>query len=218
MELLFEHPDSQDFFRRTYSLLMSEADRGCILLGVSLLDEELTRMFELLLPPEASNNRKKEIFDGKGAFGSLSAKLDIAYVCRILPPDLVDCMHLLRKLRNKLAHNSSSFTLDENTELIFEIFEKTEGNLAVGVAHMSLEFVYGQFLKNVMNANHPSDEGKKLFNSREEAIEFLRDSDDVKAKLAEQKIKTMFVLGVACLGALIIFHRERAKGVFASQA
>ena len=126
MSSLFEHPDSQDFFDRTYSLLMSEADRGCVLLGASLLDEELTKMFESLLPLDTSNNRKKEIFDNNGPFGSLSSKLDIAYVCHLLPKDIVNCIHLLRKLRNKLAHQSITFTLKDNLESIFEIFPNSD--------------------------------------------------------------------------------------------
>ena len=66
---LFEDQDSQEFLDRAYSLLMAEADRGCVLLGVSMLDEELTTMFKSRLPKGTSNKRKKDIFDGKGAFG-----------------------------------------------------------------------------------------------------------------------------------------------------
>ena len=116
MASLLEHPDSQDFFDRTYSLLIEEADRGCVLLGVSLLDEELNKMFRSLVPEDTSNKRIKEIFDGKNVFGSLSSKLDIAYVCRLLPADVVNCLHLLRKLRNKLAHEASTFSIDENLD------------------------------------------------------------------------------------------------------
>lgn len=150
MEYLLEHPDSKFFFDHTYSLLMSEADRGCVLLGVSLLDEELTKMFKSFLPRDTSNKRKKEIFDGKGAFGNLSAKLDIAHVCQLLPVDLVNCMHHLRKLRNDLAHQASPFTIEENLKLIFEIFDKTKGNLSAGIVHLSGEFVYGQFMEKIM--------------------------------------------------------------------
>lgn len=39
MVSLFENQDSQEFLERAYSLLMAEADRGCVLLGVSMLDE-----------------------------------------------------------------------------------------------------------------------------------------------------------------------------------
>ncbi|MBO7928077.1 hypothetical protein J5X91_17730 [Pseudoalteromonas sp. K222D] len=68
MASLLEHPDSQEFFDHTYSLLMEEADRGCVLLGVSLLDEELNKMFKSFVPEKTSNKRLKEIFDGKSAF------------------------------------------------------------------------------------------------------------------------------------------------------
>lgn len=218
MVSLLEHSDSQEFFDCTYSLLMSEADRGCILLGVSLLDEELSKLFKSLLPTDTSNKRKKEIFDGKGVFGSLSAKLDIAHVCKILPVDLVNCINHLRKLRNDLAHQVSPFSIDENLGLIFEIFNKIKGNLAAAIVHISGDFVYGQLIKKVMEADHPTDKGRKLFDSQEEAISYLEKNNHVKNKLAEQRIKTMFVIGIAMIGALIIFYREKNIEKIASKA
>jgi hypothetical protein len=214
---LFEHPDSQDFLDRTYSLLMKEADRGCVLLGVSLLDEELTKMFKSFIPADTSGKRMKEIFDGKGAFGSLSAKLDIAYVCHLLPSDLVNCLHSLRGLRNNLAHQASPFSIEENLERVYDIFSKTSGNLIAGMAHLSGEFIYDLFIEKIMNTNHPMDEGKGLFDSREEAIAYLRENDDVQKTLFEQRIKSMFVIGIAGLGALIIFHREKSRTKLAQQ-
>lgn len=218
MQSLFEHQDSQEFLNRSYSLLMGEADRGCILLGVSLLDEELNTLFTSCMPTNTSKKREKEIFDGKGAFGTLSAKLDIAYVCHILPQDLVDCIHRLRKLRNNLAHQASPFTIEENLELIFEIFDKTNGNLAAGIAQMSGDIVYQSFLRKVIETDHPFDEGKKLFDSPEEVISHLEQNDDLKTILQEQRIKTMFVIGIASLGALVIFHREKTVKRFTNEA
>lgn len=214
MVSLFEHPDSKDFLDRTYTLLMKEADRGCVLLGVSLLDEELTKMFKSFVPTDTSGKRMKEIFDGKGAFGSLSAKLDIAYVCHLLPSDLVNCMHSLRGLRNNLAHRASPFSIEENLERVYEIFSKTSGNLISGMAQLSGEFIYGKFIEKIMNTNHPTYDNKMLFSSKEEAISYLRENDDVQKTLFEQRIKSMFAIGIACLGALIIFHREKSKAKF----
>ena len=218
MASLLEHPDSQDFFDRTYSLLIEEADRGCVLLGVSLLDEELNKMFRSLVPEDTSNKRIKEIFDGKNVFGSLSSKLDIAYVCRLLPADVVNCLHLLRKLRNKLAHEASTFSIDENLDQIYEIFNKTSGNLTAGMAKLSGQFVYGQFIDKVMETDHPTDKDEKLFDSKEEAYAFLETNDNVKKALFEQRIKVMLVIGIASLGGLIIFHREKILGSYKQQA
>lgn len=218
MVSLFEHQDSQEFLDRAYTLLMAEADRGCVLLGVSMLDEELTKMFKSRLSEGTSKSRIKEIFDGKGAFGTLSAKLDIAYVCQILPQDLVSCIHRLRKLRNDLAHQASPFTIQGNLETIFEIFDKVNGNLAAGMAHMSGELIYQTFLQRIMDASHPLDEEKKLFESQEEAISYLNQNDEIQTKLVEQRIKAMFAIGICCLGALIIFHREKNLSVIETKA
>lgn len=211
MESLFGQQDSQEFLDQCYSLLMAEADRGCILLGVSMLDEELTKFFKSILPSGTSRGREKDIFDGRGAFGSLSAKLDIAYVCQLLPGDLVDCIHHLRKLRNNLAHKVSPFTIEENLGSIFDVFNRTSGNLPAGMAHLSGEVVYQSFLRKLMDTDHPTEAGKKLFGSQGEAIAYLNENDEIKTALVQQRIKTMFVIGIATLAALIIFHREKVK-------
>jgi hypothetical protein len=47
MTSLFDyHSDSKMIIDKYYSLLMSEADRGIILLGVSIIDEQLNEFFK----------------------------------------------------------------------------------------------------------------------------------------------------------------------------
>ncbi|HCE75553.1 MAG TPA: hypothetical protein DEP04_02905 [Dehalococcoidia bacterium] len=218
MTSLFEHPDAQSFFDTSYSMIMRENDRGCVLLGASLLDEELRKMFESFLPPTTSGKRKKDIFNSQGPFGSLSSKLDIAYTCRLLPNDIVNCVHLLRKMRNNLAHQVENFSLIDNLDNIFQIFNKTNGDLAPGIAAMSVELVVQQFVEKSLDTVHPIDDGKKLFESEKEALDFLNSNDKLKTDLAEQRVKLMFALGIAVLGALIIIHREKAKELIDGKA
>ena len=69
-----------------------------------------------------------------------------------------------------------------------------------------------------MDTDHPTEAGIKLFGSQDEAIAYLNESDEIKTALVQQRIKTMFVIGIATLAALIIFHREQVKTKLANKA
>lgn len=210
MESLFQHPDSEKFFIEYYDLLMTEGDRGCILLGVSMLDEQLKIFFEKILPSNTSNKKRKEIFDGRGVFGSLSSKLDIAYACHLLPSDLIDCIQKLRKLRNDLAHQVNPFSIKENLEAIVQVFTLLNGNVMAGLAQLSGEIIYGTYFKKLMDIEHPFESGKRFFESEHEAYAYIENNPNISNVLTDQRIKCMFAIGISILAAWIIIHREKA--------
>ena len=210
MSSLFENKDASQFLDNCSGLLMQEADRGCILLGVSMLDEELNKLFKMILPSDTSKKRGKEIFDGKGAFGNLSFKLDIAYVCHLLPADLVSCIHRLRKLRNKLAHSPSTFTIQDNLQDINEVFSLVKGDLPSAMINLSGELVLSAFSQRMMQAEHPTEVGINFCENQEEAYSYIPKNEGIQNSLNEQRIKIMLVIGISSVAALIIKHREKA--------
>jgi DNA-binding MltR family transcriptional regulator len=189
---------------------MSEADRGCILLGVSMLDEQLKIFFEKMLPHETSVKKRKELFDGRGPFGTLSSKLNIAHVCQLLPVNIIESIHKLRSLRNDLAHQIAPFSIKENLKLIFEVFSLLTENLAYGLVQISGDFIYEQFYEKLMEADHPMEEGKKLFETLEQAYSHVENNPDLIEILTEKRIKIVFVVGISVLASHIIFYREKA--------
>jgi len=117
-----DHPEVESYFRELLPALVSESDRGAVLLGASRIDEHLKDFFEALLPASTSAKRKKEILGLNGPFGSFSAKLDIAYACRLLPEELVDAINKFRKLRNDVAHKPLPFRLEDHSTEVRAIF------------------------------------------------------------------------------------------------
>ncbi len=209
MKSLFDGPEATEFLSKGLSLLMKKADRGCILLGVSMLDDELNKLFKSLIPKDTSNKKIKEIFDLNGPFGTLSAKTNIAYVCNILPKDVVESIHKLRKLRNNLAHRTDPFSIKENFESISQVFSMLEGDIDKGLLHMSGELVYGRFLSDMLEMDSPIDGEKKVFNSPEEVVSYIKDKNEIGETLMSNRIKLMFVIGVSVLAALIHIHKDR---------
>lgn len=209
MTSLFDNTESKKFLINCLGLLMKEADRGCVLLGVSMLDEELDKLFNLIIPKDTSNTRKKEIFDGKGAFGDLSLKLDIAYVCHILPADLVNSINRLRKLRNNLAHRPNPFEIKDNLSAIKDVFSLVEGDLPSAMVKLSGEYVVSSYSQRMMETDHPTEQGKRFCETEEEVFSYITDNENIQNILKEQRIKAMFVIGISVLASLIIYHRDK---------
>jgi DNA-binding MltR family transcriptional regulator len=201
------HPDSQVIIEKYYALLMSESDRGTILLGVSILDELLTGLFRDITPSSTSKTQLDKLFDSRGPFGELSSKLDIAIVCNLIPKNVVESIHKIRKLRNKLAHRTSPFSLKENLDHIYDAFsvlDKAAPSCFLSISH---DAIYEHFIVKMMELE---SEGDKLFSSREDVANFLMKKPDLLDVLMEKRIKALFVVGISTLAALIIFHREIA--------
>lgn len=210
-ESLFDyHPDSQEIIEKYYSLLMSEADRGAILLGVSIIDEQLTELFKRTAPTGLSKTQTDKLFDSRGPFGELSSKLDIAFVCNLLPKNIVDSIHKLRKLRNNLAHRTSPFSLKENLDHIYDVFVTLDKTAPSCFLSISEEAIYDNYVRKLMDFDSQTNPKERLFSSKEEVIAFLMNKPDLLDTVMEQRIKALFVVGVSTLAALIIFHREIA--------
>lgn len=204
------HPDSQAIIDKYYSLLMSEADRGAILLGVSIIDEQLTELFKRIAPIGISKTLSDKLFDSRGPFGELSSKLDIAYVCNLIPQNIFDTIHKLRKLRNNLAHRTSPFSLTENLDRIYDVFATLDKTAPSCFLSISEEAVYDNYVNKMMELDLQINSNVQLFSSREEVVDFLLNKPHLLDKLMEKRVKALFAVGVSTLAALIIFHREIA--------
>src|ERR1019366_6243223 len=81
-------------------LLVSESDRGCILVGAALLDEELAGLFRAILIPELS----REMLKVDRPLGSFSARSQMAYALGLIHKQDFDDLDIVRKIRNDTAH------------------------------------------------------------------------------------------------------------------
>jgi len=210
------HPEVEAYLRGLFPSLTAESDRGAVLLGAAQIDEQLKLLFASLAPAATSKNRKKEIFSFNGPFGSFSAKLDVAYVCRLLPPSLIDAVHRFRKLRNDVAHKASSFELKDHQDEIYRIFALVGPGVDVGVNRMTVELMVNNMLIRLTTADHPIDEGKPLFENRSAALAYLDENKHVLKVLEADRPRWELGVGVGLICGLIIHHRERLSRALGS--
>jgi|TARA_B110000211_G_scaffold129858_1_gene149201 hypothetical protein len=205
---LFDDKEADAFFHRHYSLLVNESDMGCVLIGASAIDQELTTLFETITPNDANSKIKKRIFDGRGVLGELSSKLDIAYLCHLIPKDLYLAVHALRKLRNLIAHEVMAFKLENHIDEIYTIFSQMNGNLIGVMMNTSETVLTEQAVSKMLDLDHPINITEKSFPNRNEAINYLLENPDLIEKLNSHKLRIAFVIGISLLGASVVFRKK----------
>ncbi|EHK7543254.1 hypothetical protein ICR46_003592 [Vibrio cholerae] len=215
MSYLFDDKEADNFFHKHYSLLANESDMGCVLIGASAIDRELTALFEVIMPSDANSKIKKRIFDGRGVLSELSSKLDIAYMCHLIPRDLYLAIHELRKLRNQIAHEVMAFKLDNHLDEIYRIFSQMNGNLVGVMMNTSQTVLAEQAISKMLALDSPYEDKEKAFSDSNEAINYLLENPDLIETLNSNKLRIAFVIGVSILGASVVFRKNIASKKFA---
>ncbi|MCG5526513.1 hypothetical protein LRB11_16540 [Ectothiorhodospira haloalkaliphila] len=203
------HPDVQLYLRELLPAIIEESDRGAVLLAASQIDEQLKQLFETILPDETSNRRKKEIFNLTGPFGSFSAKLDVAYVCRLLPATLIKAIHRFRMLRNDVAHEALRFRLKDHKAQIYEIFSLVGPGVDLGVNRMALELMMESILGHLTSIESPTEEGKPMFDSRQAVLDYLSENPGSLKNAEDHQQRWELGVGGGIICGLIVYHRDR---------
>lgn len=109
--------------------LKNESDRGCVILGIAWIEEQLTELLVgYCLHPEGGKRQGDEVFGVSGPVGTFAAKIDIAYRLGLIRPHVKKCLHLCRKVRNDFAHRSShlAFQTTSVRDRVLEMFKLNE--------------------------------------------------------------------------------------------
>ena len=105
--------------------LLSESDRGCVILLAERISDELRNMHEEYIVSKTEQSKKKidELFSGFGPLSSFSNRIKLGHAYGLIPKDDYEDLERLRKIRNLSAHSIEDFSLDtvDNKKLIFEI-------------------------------------------------------------------------------------------------
>jgi DNA-binding MltR family transcriptional regulator len=93
--------------------LNGESDRGAALVAAQILSEELAK----LIKSKMVNDKKliKDAFSVRGALGSLSGRIDHAFLLGLLPNVVRQDLNLLRAIRNEFAHSTESKTFETHS-------------------------------------------------------------------------------------------------------
>jgi hypothetical protein len=98
-----------DEFKKNFS---AESDRACVVLVAARLDELLHQALSAhLLPPPT---RDDNLLDSDRALGTFSSRIDACYRLGLIDAEFCRALHLLRRIRNEFAHESSDSSLEKS--------------------------------------------------------------------------------------------------------
>ena len=206
-----DHPEVDQVFSAVFTTLVAESDRGAVLVGFSHVDKHLKALFELIAPTEFSSSKKKNVLNYPGPLSSAAAKMDIAFMTRLIPRALHDAMEHLRSIRNEVAHSPDSFRLADHDDHLRRVYDLGP-NVPAGINRFAIETMMKEFADRMFSPEGPKDEqGQPFFSTPREFFDYLAKKPEVIAILEEKRRRYELAMGIALICALIVHHRERAR-------
>lgn len=206
------HPEVRQLLTSVLSTLVVESDRGAVLVGAAHVDLHLGLLFEAVFPRSMSKAELKRVLKYPGILSSFSAKANVAYLTRLIPREVYDAINHLRTVRNAVAHSPESFRLADHEQQLRKMYEVGPG-VPAAVNQWANEIIIHAAVKNMLDVEHPSEEGKPALATPHEALDFLSERPEMLAVLEGRRPRYELALGVGLICGLIVFHREKAKEV-----
>ena len=100
-----------------------ESDRAAVILGAAKLDVQLSEILTFVLVPSPTG--RDELLDGDSPLSTFSAKINLAYRLGLIDAKLARSLHLIRKIRNSFAHETStkSFASGAHCDRVRELLQ-----------------------------------------------------------------------------------------------
>jgi len=96
-------------FGEFYAEFKSESDRAAVILGTAKLDLLLYQLLAKFMVPNVGS--EDELFDGDAPLSTFHAKIQMAYRLGLIDRNFVRALHLIRKIRNSFAHETTGCNL-----------------------------------------------------------------------------------------------------------
>ncbi|HVL12338.1 MAG TPA: hypothetical protein VM529_07225 [Gemmata sp.] len=103
---------SNDHVDEFFSFLLefvSESDRAAVVLGASMIDEQLKTLLSNTLLP--SRDKQDDLLEGDRPLATFSARIRVAYRLGLISADLAQSLDIIRTLRNVFAHKIKTGSL-----------------------------------------------------------------------------------------------------------
>jgi DNA-binding MltR family transcriptional regulator len=114
-------------FEQLFAEMFDESDRGCILIGASVLDDVLCELLKkrLAKSDHVAKQAMEPLFSGMGPLSSFSARIKLAYCLGLIGKWEFEDLERIRKVRNKAAHEYTAKSFADNE--IIQITQRLAG-------------------------------------------------------------------------------------------
>jgi len=200
-----EHPEVSELLNTSFPELVSESDRGAVIIGADIVDSVLYKLFDELMSQDISHKKKKRLFDYSGPLGTFSSKNDMALAVGYINKNTHDCINVLRQIRNDAAHSNFRFDIKSQQERVREMYNLGTG-VPMVVRNWAFEYLMKRFVTLLLESKGANEE--PIFESLEECLDYLTDNPDSTKKIDEKLPVHEFSLGLILLCAFIIHQKE----------
>ena len=101
-----------ELWQKFFDELRTESDRGATILANPWIDNLLERKLKTLFSEGNSATRRK-LFDPNGPFSTFSSKILVVYSLGLIDSDIYHDIDLVRKIRNRFAHEIDCIDLED---------------------------------------------------------------------------------------------------------
>jgi hypothetical protein len=113
LKLIEAHRTTKFAFDEFLNEFKSESDRASVIIGAARLDLCLYHLLQFYLLPNAGN--QDDLLNGDSPLSSFSSRINICYRLGLIESKLARALHLVRKIRNIFAHETSGSSLDSGS-------------------------------------------------------------------------------------------------------
>jgi hypothetical protein len=193
-------------FSQLAPILITESDRGAVLIGTAHVDERLKDLFDSLMPAQIPKAEKKNLLRYSGALGSFGSRIEIAYATRLINQNLYASLNTLRKVRNDAAHTSEPFDLKAQEERVCKLFDLGPG-VPGFINRSSLELLL-HIKTNAMLSMKNEFNGEPCFETPQEVIEYISSSDNLMDIFQGQALRLELAMAICIICALLLCIRN----------
>jgi DNA-binding MltR family transcriptional regulator len=204
LPLDIEHPDVKKMTTLIFSELLTESDRGAVIMGADILDSHLKLKLEHVMTSNTvSASTQKKMLNFNGVLGTLSAKIDALYAFGLITKQQHDSANALRKIRNNAAHSNESFKMSGNKDLLQNMCNFGASNVPSLINVLSQAYLLDMVTLNALHAEAGED---ALFENEEEVKQYLSTEPAALDRIRENIPRIEFAYALLLLCGTITTH------------
>jgi hypothetical protein len=205
-------PGVAEAFRHMIDEFARETDRGAILIAGEIVANHLGQLITDLSPETYKEKRVKDPLNYRGSLSSFSARAKFAYTSGFINDTAHRSIDLLRNLRNKAAHSSKAFSLQQHRPTLRDMCDLGPGT-ASAVSRFALYTIMDSFISSLMTHGVDLEVqlGKNPFSTPAEIIDHLASRPDVIATLENRLPRMELALSTWLLLGLLTDHKKALK-------
>ncbi|HEX8450998.1 MAG TPA: DUF4145 domain-containing protein [Longimicrobium sp.] len=214
-----DHPEVRELFRTLLQTLLNESGRGAILIGTAHVDNHLRALFEVILPASHGKKKRQSLLSYPGALSSFSARIELAYVLRLIPRVTYDALHALRQVRNDLAHSPDSFDIHEQQERLQRMYSLGP-DMPRAVKRMAMEALFEYKTRVAADtarriAEENPDWSLPPLETKHDFSNYAMEHPEVMQAMERQLPLWELAHGVTLLCSMIVHQKDKLRSLLA---